>query len=146
MFHSPAVFVSHIGVHKLSSNITQHRSATLPNEHVVKLMKLMVAGVVRSGKDVSRQRHPSKSEHEAAAMSKAHKLDLDLDHMFAWLLSAYERPVEAMGDKQVLQQMSSSVKLIEHIDGDDADDNGKPAFTATRQVIQWYHLANVQLG
>lgn len=96
----------------------------------------MFADVVLPGKDLSRQRHPIKSEHEAAAMSRAHKLDSDLDHMFAWLLSAYEWPFEAMGDKQVLQQMSSSVKLIEHIDGDDADDNGKPAFTATRQVSQ----------
>ena len=81
---------------------------------------------------MARQRHPSKSEYDVTAMSRAHKLDLDLDHMFAWLLSAYERPFEAMGNKLVLQQMSSSVKLTEHIDGE--DDEGKPAFTATRQV------------
>lgn len=72
-------------------------------------------------------------------MSRAHKLDSDLDHMFASLLSAYQRPFEAMGNKLVLQQMSSSVKMTEHIDGgadddDAAADDGKPAFMATRQV------------
>ena len=39
-----------------------------------------------------------------------------------------------MGKKLVLQQMGSSVKLTEHIDSDDDEGDGKPAFMATRQV------------
>ena len=109
-------------------------SATLLDENGVTLLMLMIADVMLPGKDVSRQHHPSKSEHEAAAMSRAQKLDSDLDHVFAWLLTAYKRPAEAMGSKLVLQQMSSSVKLTEHIDGDDDDDDGKPTFMATSQV------------
>lgn len=84
---------------------------------------------------MSRQRQPSTSEHEAAAMSRAQKLDSDLDHMFAGLLNAFDRAPEAVGNKLVLQQISSSVRLTEHIDGGGGgDDNGKPAFTVTRQV------------
>lgn len=85
---------------------------------------------------MSRQRQPSTSEHEAAAMSRAQKLDSDLDHMLAGLLKAFKRAPEAVGDKLVLQQISSSVRLTEHIDGggDDGEDDGKPAFMVTRQV------------
>lgn len=84
---------------------------------------------------MSRQRQPSTSEHEAAALSRAHQLDSDLDHMFAGLLKAFKWAPEAVGNKQVLQQISSSVRLTEHIDGGgDGEDDDKPAFMVTRQV------------
>ena len=118
----------------ISSDTSQHASVTLLDEHRAELWMLMVADVFLPGKDVSRQRNPSQSEHEATGVSRAQKLDSDLDHMFAWLLTAYKRPFEAMGSKLVLQQMSSSVKLTEHIDGGGDDDDGKSTFMATSQV------------
>ena len=96
-------------------------------------LKSTSADAVLAGRGPPVQHQLSKAEQEAAAMHRAQKLDSDLDYMFAWLLSAYKRPIEAMGDKLVLHQMSSSVKLTEPIDDAD-DDDGKPAFTATRQV------------
>lgn len=84
---------------------------------------------------MSRQRQPSISEHEAAAVSRAQKLDSDLDQVFAGLLKAFKRAPEAVGNKLVLQQISSSVRLTEDIDGGGGgEDDGKPAFMATRQV------------
>ena len=53
-----------------------------------------------------------------------------MDHMLVGLLSAYEQPAEAIGAKQVLQQMSKSLKLTECIE----DGNGQPAFIAAKQV------------
>ena len=121
--------------HHFSSDTNKHSSAALLQAHNGQLLMLMVADGMHPGKDMSRQRQPPISEHEAAVMSRAQKLDSDLDHMLAGLLKAFERAPEAVGNKLVLQQISSSVRLTEHIDGGGGGDyDGKPAFTVTRQV------------
>lgn len=101
-------------------------------EHAV-----MVAAAEHAGTDMCQPRQACKPEPEPSGAWKAHRLDRELDHMFAWLLSAYKRPADAMGDKLVLHQMSSSLKLTELIDDEDEDNGGgdnKAAFTVTRQV------------
>ena len=81
----------------------------------------------------------SNSQFAIAANFRAQQLESEMDSMLAGLLSAYKQPMEAMGAKQVLQQMSNSLKLTEYFDESD----GQLAFITTRQVswLQcWLHL------
>lgn len=86
-----------------------------------------------SHKDRHRRRGMSEAKQEAAAQARAHKLDWDMDQMMVKLLSAYSKPAEAIGNRQVLEAMRESVRVIGDI-GDETCREASPGFIATRQV------------
>ena len=56
-----------------------------------------------------------------------------MDQMMVKLLSAYSKPAEAIGNRQVLEAMRESVRVIGDI-GDETSREASPGFIATRQV------------
>lgn len=86
-----------------------------------------------SHKDRHRRRGMSEAKQEAAAQARAHKLDWDMDQMMVKLLSAYSRPAEAIGNRQVLEAMRESVRVIWDIENETCR-AASPGFIATRQV------------